>query len=151
MAISKKAKLSKTDIAAIGERIKTLMNVLGIRTQKEFAEKNNVSTSFISDIINGTRAPSIELIINLQVEFNINLRWFLSGSGEIFTNSDLIQDNLQIRKLIKISKDHPRVKEFLEAISNDESKLFTMVGFFLKEKVLDRETPLSNYNITKVG
>ena len=56
-------------------------------TQIVFAEKTNISQSFLSEIKSKRSGPSVKLIIGIANAFpEINLRWLLTGEGEMFIN-----------------------------------------------------------------
>lgn len=73
--------MSKTTLA---ERIKYVrMNILGIYTQKEFAEKLNTTKIIISNIETGkTDTLNKHLIETLTNNYDINKEWLLTGKGE---------------------------------------------------------------------
>jgi len=50
-------------------------------TKKEFAEKLSVSGTIISDIENGKREPSKELLLKAAEEFAVSLNWLYLGLG----------------------------------------------------------------------
>jgi transcriptional regulator with XRE-family HTH domain len=51
-------------------------------TKKEFAEALGISGTIISDIENGNREPSKELMLKASVYFAISLNWLYLGLGE---------------------------------------------------------------------
>jgi transcriptional regulator with XRE-family HTH domain len=54
----------KTEVESIGEAIKLRMKQLKI-TQIELSNKTNISQTYLSQIINDKREPSIKLIISI--------------------------------------------------------------------------------------
>ena len=48
------------------------------------AEKLDVSVSFLTQIKNGQKAFSLEMLMNIYQKTGVNLHWFLTGRGEMF-------------------------------------------------------------------
>ena len=55
-------------------------------SQKDFAEKVGEYAQNISKIESGSRYPTIEMMCNSCIIFNINPSWLLLNSGEMFTS-----------------------------------------------------------------
>ena len=51
-------------------------------TKTAFAERINVSQSFISRLVSGEKAPSDRTIADICREFNISEVWIRTGEGE---------------------------------------------------------------------
>ena len=67
----------------INERIAFLVSALGISKTK-FAERLNISPSFVTRICAGNKAPSDRTISDICREFNVSLAWLESGEGEMY-------------------------------------------------------------------
>lgn len=65
----------------INERIAWVISQSGL-TKTAFAEKLNVSQSFISNLALGVKSPSDRTIGDICREFNINEIWLRTGEGE---------------------------------------------------------------------
>ena len=63
-------------------------------TQEEFANKLNLKQAKVREIEGGRQKILIEIAIELEDKFNINLRWLLSGRGNKYLNEDLNQVNV---------------------------------------------------------
>ena len=62
-------------------------------TKTAFAERINVSQSFISNLCNGTKTPSDRTIADICREFNVSEHWLRTGDGPMYvemTRSDEI-------------------------------------------------------------
>ena len=63
------------------ERLKNIITELNI-SQKDFAETIGITTSGLSDILNGrTKGVTITLAYAIQAIYNIDAHWLLSGKG----------------------------------------------------------------------
>ena len=70
------------------ENFKILRKSLRL-TQREFAEKLNLSQNFIAQIESGSKIPSDRTIADICRVFSVNESWLRSGSGQMF---DLTED-----------------------------------------------------------
>ena len=52
-------------------------------TQKELADKLYVSESFISRLLNGSKMPSIKMVINISYALNVSIDSFTYFGGRI--------------------------------------------------------------------
>ena len=66
------------DPVKTGKRIKKLREKHEL-TQIEFAERLNIDRSFVSKIESGTKAPSIDVLVEMSVKFNISTDYLLMG------------------------------------------------------------------------
>ena len=53
-------------------------------TQQEFADRLNLSRSFINQVEVGTKNPSERTILDICKEFNVSEEWLRTGKGEMF-------------------------------------------------------------------
>ena len=67
----------------INDRISAVVKASGL-TKTAFAEKINVTQSFISRVTSGTSTPSDRTILDICREFNVNEQWLRTGEGEMF-------------------------------------------------------------------
>ena len=74
------------------DRIIEIRNCVGENgkkmTQEEFANKLNLSRSFINQIEVGAKNPSDRTILDICKEFNVNETWLRTGEGEMFLPMD---------------------------------------------------------------
>lgn len=66
----------------LSERIKELRAIKGL-TQKEFAEKINVSTVSVSSYETGVKTPSLDIIISIAKNYNISIDWLCGLSDNM--------------------------------------------------------------------
>jgi transcriptional regulator with XRE-family HTH domain len=67
----------------VGKRIKAVRAALNLN-QEAYAKKLNISQPFLSFVEIGKRKPSFWLILSLLLYCHVNLRWLLTGEGEMF-------------------------------------------------------------------
>lgn len=67
----------------INERIAFLISDLGISKTK-FAERLNISPSFVTRICAGDKIPSDRTSSDICREFNVSLSWLEDGEGEMY-------------------------------------------------------------------
>lgn len=67
----------------ISARIAAVIKASGL-TKTAFAEKLNVSQSFVSRLAVGASVPSDRTILDICREFNVSERWLRTGEGEMF-------------------------------------------------------------------
>ena len=67
----------------INERIAFLISDLGISKTK-FAERLNISPSFVTRICAGDKIPSDRTSSDICREFNVSLAWLEDGEGEMY-------------------------------------------------------------------
>ena len=67
----------------INERIAFLISDLGISKTK-FAERLNISPSFVTRICAGDKMPSDRTASDICREFNVSLAWLEDGVGEMY-------------------------------------------------------------------
>lgn len=70
----------------IGNRLKKYLEVKGI-SQADFARKTGLTQGHVSDIINNIKKhPSAGTLAKIDKNTDLNIRWLLTGEGEMFTN-----------------------------------------------------------------
>lgn len=74
-------------------------------TKTAFAEKINVSQSFISRLISGEKVPSDRTIADICREFNISELWLRTGEGEPHIQRDEDEEFLEVMEQIHMSDD----------------------------------------------
>lgn len=67
-------------MANMNERIKTVRES-NFLTQKDFAKRLGISTSYISRLESQSSTPSFSLLKHISSEFKVNLEWLKTGSG----------------------------------------------------------------------
>lgn len=81
----------------MNKRLKELRISLEL-SQKVFAEKLGITDSGLSNLENGKRNLTEQMIISICREFNVNRVWLVEGVGEMFTNiPETILDELAMQ------------------------------------------------------
>lgn len=79
--------MEKRGLAQVGERIKEIRRELRI-SQKEFAEKIEISGSFLSEVEANKSKPGYEFLNNIILTFNVNPLYLMTGKGNMFLKRD---------------------------------------------------------------
>lgn len=73
-----------TNPDTIGGRLDAFRNDLSM-TQKAFAQSVGIQQGFLNQVINGKKGIGATIIINIALVYkNFNLRWLLTGEGEMY-------------------------------------------------------------------
>lgn len=91
-------------MAAINDRIAWCVKDSKL-TKTAFAEKINVSQSFISRLVSGEKVPSDRTIADICREFNISELWLRTGEGEPHIQRDEDEEFLEVMEQIHMSDD----------------------------------------------
>lgn len=92
-------------------------------TKTAFAEKINVSQSFISRLVSGEKVPSDRTIADICREFNISELWLRTGEGEPHTQKDEDEEFLEVMERIHMPDDD-LIKRIIKAywLMDDDEK-----------------------------
>mgnify|MGYP000691108829 CR=1 FL=1 len=74
-------------------------------TKTAFAEKINVSQSFISRLVSGEKVPSDRTIADICREFNISELWLRTGEGDPHIQRDEDEEFIEVMEQIHMSDD----------------------------------------------
>lgn len=104
----------------IGERISWCISQSGL-TKTAFAERINVSQSFISRLASGEKVPSARTIADICREFGISEHWLRTGEGDPIVPIDRDEEiTAWVGKVVKSNDDFK--KDFIAVLSRlDES------------------------------
>lgn len=83
-------------------------------TKTAFAEKINVSQSFISRLVSGEKVPSDRTIADICREFNISEIWLRTGEGDPHIQRDEDEEFLEVMEQIHMSDDE-LIKRIIKA------------------------------------
>ena len=105
-------KKEKNNLTFIASRIRAVREALNL-TQKQLAQRLNISGPTLSEFENGKLPPNFDFIFNIYREFNVNLYYLLYGEGEMFEErgGPLSQ---RLARLCKQNKDTARLLEYFE-------------------------------------
>jgi transcriptional regulator with XRE-family HTH domain len=79
--------MTREYLLELGKRVKLIRKELRI-SQKDFANKINISGSYLSEIEAGKSKPGYDFLFNISRISNVSLAYVLHGIGEIFTGID---------------------------------------------------------------
>ena len=79
--------MTRDDLIELGKRVKMIRKELHI-SQKDFAQKINISGSFLSEIEAGKSKPGYDFFYNISKICRVSLPYLLHGVGEMFTDID---------------------------------------------------------------
>lgn len=106
-------------------------------TQSQISVKLNITQGFYSDMINRGTGVSAKSIIGLALNFpEINLRWFLTGEGEMLEGG-VAKEAGEAEPVCKLSETGKKIVEYIEGLpekdqQNALSLLQGMVGLLKK-------------------
>lgn len=87
------------DPAETGKRIKAIREAKGM-TQMKFAEKLNISRSYMNKIEKGTKTASIDLLIEIAVYGGVTLDYLILGQSlaaiQVKANIQMMRESLDI-------------------------------------------------------
>ncbi|EMK22414.1 helix-turn-helix domain-containing protein [Leptospira kirschneri] len=125
----------------LAKRFSEFFKAVG-KTQEEFANRIGVSRSNISSWMNAVHGISGTALKAMEHEFDLNIRWYLTGSGEKFLDknegsnwseleaewefSNRIHHNPKLKKLIEIlfeveEVDYSVIEELLRRFQKRKS------------------------------
>lgn len=121
----------------MNSRIALLRKTLSL-TMEEFGKRVGVTRSAISNIENGKRNLTDQMILSICREFNVNENWIKTGQGEMFTPEpenefDVFAKNFDLNdfeknfleKYLKLSKqEREAVTIFMESLTNNTMGAF---------------------------
>lgn len=92
-------------------------------TQKEFAKQLGVSSSTVTEVIQGrTKSFNYEVLVKIKELYNVNLTWLLTGEGEMFL-PDVTQQSTskqftdpRIQRIYYLLKEHPELIDMFEKL-----------------------------------
>lgn len=114
----------KPGLVELAKRWKNLRKALGFN-QKKFAEKLDISGSYLSEVESAKTKPGYDLFYNLSRHFPVNLSYLLHGEGEMFVKEKKTGTavNKEIGDRIETEDD------LLWYIENSPLFMHTLMGF----------------------
>ena len=121
----------------MNNRIALLRKTLSL-TMEEFGKRVGVTRSAISNIENGKRNLTDQMILSICREFNANENWIKTGQGEMFTPEpenefDIFAKNFNLNdfernfleRYLRLGKrEREAVTAFMEALAGDSINVF---------------------------
>lgn len=112
-------------MSTMGNRISEIRKRLGLR-QEEFAETFQVSRAFISAIEKDRSKFSVDNLIRLQSDYNVNINYILSGIGEPFYETytlDRQNDTTIPQKVENFGRRMTELQDKHEYLDKDMAKI----------------------------
>lgn len=116
--------IKKFNIQEIGSRLRKIRKKLG-KTLEEMRDITGLSKSGISDMELGLKKPSSVYMHELNINFNVNINWLLTGEGTMFAPD--IEFNLNFGKDNDLVKDLIFCLEYVDTVRYDILKHFTAI------------------------
>ncbi|HPF07933.1 MAG TPA: helix-turn-helix transcriptional regulator, partial [Spirochaetota bacterium] len=106
------------------DRLKILISETGL-SQKEFAERINISSSAITQFIKGqSKGLNSDTIQSIISVYNINPTWLLTGEGEMFNTPSDVKDGKVSYTAITDISDISKTKWF-KNLSKEQREIIT--------------------------
>ena len=121
----------------VGKRIKKIKNALNI-TSSALAQRLSIPLRTIGSYERDEAPPSEKFLNALISQFQVNINWLLTGSGQMFINSKDTDDLLYFSKLQdKFSLSDDEIDGLIDVLECSASR--EMILRFIQIKKGDRE------------
>ena len=137
-------KKEKNNLTFIASRIRAIRESLNL-TQKQLAQRLNVSGPTLSEFENGKHPPNFDFIYNIYKEFHVNLYYLLYGEGDMFEERGGPL-SLRLDRLCKQNPDICRLLEYFEKSSIVRYYLLSQFNakMLLEKELIEKEIQASN-------
>lgn len=108
-----------------GKRLGEMLRIMKL-TQTEFAKRIGYNQSHISQMIQGKKAISPELLVALAENYKtVNFNWLIAGRGEMFENTNEHTENIlkEPATQYNIENQMETVKELIVSMQKEIKKL----------------------------
>lgn len=116
----------------INDRIAFLVSELGISKTK-FAERLNISPSFVTRICAGDKTPSDRTISDICREFNVSLAWLEDGVGEMYVQRSANEELALLVSNIMSDADDSFRKRFISLLMALPPEKWSEIENFVKK------------------
>ena len=116
----------------INERIAFLISDLGISKTK-FAERLNISPSFVTRICAGDKIPSDRTSSDICREFNVSLSWLEDGEGEMYVQRSANEELALLVSNIMSDADDSFRKRFISLLMALPPEKWAAIESFVEE------------------
>ena len=116
----------------INERIAFLISDLGISKTK-FAERLNISPSFVTRICAGDKIPSDRTSSDICREFNVSLAWLEDGVGEMYVQRSANEELALLVTDIMSDADDSFRKRFISLLMALPPEKWAAIESFVEE------------------
>lgn len=130
------------------DRLKILISETGL-SQKEFAERINISSSAITQFIKGqSKGLNSDTIQSIISVYNINPTWLLTGEGEMFNTPSDIKDGkvsyTSITDISEISKT-----KWFKNLSKEQREIITHLASVKDRGILKKVSDIMSRQSAK--
>lgn len=133
------------ELVAFGKRLRRVRRRLKLR-QKDFAEKLQASTSYLSEIENGKAIPNFYFLKMVIDEFNINpLYLFTKKFPMIMRENNIPKSNILV---IKIREDKKDFQELIDCLFHIPEFRYAALDFFSNYLLEHKE--LIDYELSQI-
>lgn len=113
------------------------------KTKTEFAEKLNISQSFVSRLASGEKEPSDRTIADICREFDVNEDWLRTGQGDPYIQLSRDEELAQFFGEVMKGEDpdfRRRILSVMSRLTTDEWALLEQMAWKLVDE-LQQEQP----------
>lgn len=119
-------------MAEINDRIAAVLKHSGL-TQEKFAERLNVSRSFIAVLCTSDRRPSDRTIRDICRVYGVSELWLREGQGETFVPRTLRQEILDLALSLSEAPPGDLRRDFLLALADLPPEFWPKLADFMEE------------------
>lgn len=127
----------------MNERVSELRKTLSI-SMEEFGRKLGVTRSSISNIENGRRGLTDQMILSICREFNVNEQWLRFGTGEMFQLEAKNEIEALVKKYDLNQLEYILLEHYLNLDDVDRQRIFDFItGVFsdFNESIVSLDSP----------
>lgn len=120
------------------------------KTKTEFAEKLNISQSFVSRLASGEKEPSDRTIADICREFDVNEDWLRTGQGDPYIQLSRDEELAQFFGEVMKGEDpdfRRRLLSVMSRLTTDEWALLEQMAW----KLVDELRPEPDEDTKKAG
>lgn len=120
------------------------------KTKTEFAEKLNISQSFVSRLASGEKEPSDRTIADICREFDVNEYWLRTGQGDPYIQLSRDEELAQFFGEVMKGEDpdfRRRLLSVMSRLTTDEWALLEQMAW----KLVDELRPEPDEDTKKAG
>lgn len=124
-------------MSEINTRIAAVIQASGL-TKTAFAERLNVSQSFISRLAIGASVPSDRTIVDICREFGVSEQWLRTGEGEMFVRLSREEEITKFAMSIVRNPDSEFQRQLLATMAKLEPAQWQLMEQMLDDLIAQR-------------
>lgn len=125
-------------MSEINTRIAAVIQASGL-TKTAFAERLNVSQSFISRLAIGASVPSDRTIVDICREFGVSEHWLRTGEGEMFVRLSREEEITKFLMTVIRDPDSEFQRQLLATMAKLEPAQWKLMEQMLDDLISQRE------------